>query len=104
MHNLKDILLCISPEEELGFTTALLFDCLFPAPAFLCFLKSRITETCSRASSAARLITKCLRPKWLLLYQGSHSWFSFSGNLVTCVLITPIYKLNDSRSLSFLIC
>ena len=38
---LRDLLLCLSLEEELGFCfiTALLFDCLLSVPAFLCSLK-----------------------------------------------------------------
>ena len=39
----------------LCFITELLFDCLFSVLAFLCSLRSPITETCSRTSTVARL-------------------------------------------------
>ena len=51
-------------------------------------LRSVITESCSRASTVARLRPKNgLSKKWLILYQESHDWFYFSVDPVPYLLI-----------------
>ena len=74
------------------FSWSLLLLLLLPdnSPLFLHSfvpLRSLNTQTCSRASTVARLrLQNGLGPKWLLFCQESHAWFSFSGDSLPYLL------------------
>ena len=78
---LKDILLCISLEEELRlcFMAALLFDCLCSVPAFLCSLKIINYWDLFKGKHC----DQAWIPNWLLFCQKSHSWFCLSRGTPT---------------------
>ena len=77
-------LACVSLKKELR--PLLSPNCCFLTafPLFLhsfVRLRSVITESCSRASTVARLRSQNgLSEKWLILCQESHEWFCFSGD------------------------
>ena len=53
-----------------------------------------ITETCSRASVLDRLRSpNGLGQKWLLLYQESHTCFSFSGDTLPYLITSPCFRM-----------
>ena len=53
-----------------------------------------ITETCSRASVLARLRSQnSLGQKWFLLYQESHTCFSFSGDTLPYLITSPRFRM-----------
>ena len=66
------VLLCVSLEEELGLCLISLLLFAFSLLDSCVPIRPLITETCSGAHIAMRI-----KPKWLLLCEENHSWFSF---------------------------
>ena len=90
LRSISDWSVCASLKKELR--PFLSPNCFLTAfPLFLHSfvpLRSVITESCSRASTVARLRPKNgLSKKWLILYQESHDWFYFSVDPVPYLLI-----------------
>ena len=86
-----------------GGTRALLYHCtIVSLPFFLCLhsfvpLRSLISETCSRASIAARLRSQNGLGQNGFSCQESHSWFSFSGDPRTYLLTLMMLQFHDEE-------